>query len=284
MSHPLTQSVIDFLHSVPRFDSTRATALVIDGEAVGWLTEDMCQRLLAAQAPAGLPAWQSRPGALQLTTRGHDRSQVVTGYAEAMRDQGLLQNWRDERMDLVVGDRLFLTTERAAFRALGLATRSVHMNGWVSHPDGVHLWVAERSAHKFVDPGCLDNLVGGGVASGESLALALRREAWEEAGLRLRQVSHPSRFLRVQRAIREGIQQECIAVHDLWLPAHCQPRNQDGEVAAVRCLPVQEALALLLAGRFTWDAAIVIIAGLLRQHHFGRDQDRVAGAFDRCCT
>lgn len=284
MSPALTQSVIDFLHRVPRFDSRHATALIIDGHAVGWLTEDMLARLLATRVPAELPSWALSAGALRLDTRGHDRSQVVTTHAEAMRAQGLLQNWRDEAMDLFVDGRPFLRTERAAFRAFGLATRSVHMNGWVSHADGVRLWVAERSQHKFVDPGCLDNLVGGGVASGESLALALRREAWEEAGLTLKQVGRPSRFLQVRRAIREGVQQECIAVHDLWLPAHFQPRNQDGEVAAVRCLPVPEALALLLDGRFTWDAAVVVIAGLLRQRYFGRDQDRVAEAFDNHCA
>ncbi|PQA42626.1 hypothetical protein [Amnimonas aquatica] len=39
-------------------------------------------------------------------------------------------------------------------------------------------------------------------------------------------------------------------------------------------MPVGEALPLLLAGRFTWDAGLVVIDGLLRQRHFGFDGSR----------
>jgi len=273
MSAPMTQSVIAFLHSVPQFARSSSIRFVVDGQLVGHLTQAMAQNLSQLPTPANCPAIQTSTDTLQLTT-GSDvasRSQVLTAYALALRAAGKLQNWRDEPMDLFIGDTCFLSTERAAFRALGLTTRSVHLNGWVSDANGVKLWVAKRSETKFVDPGHLDNLVGGGVASGESLALAITREAWEEAGLTFRHSPRHNNWLHVCRDIREGVQDELIAVHDIWLPAHFQAQNQDGEVASLQLHTIDFVLEQIVASRFTWDAALVILDGLVRQHYFGRD-------------
>ena len=43
------------------------------------------------------------------------------------------------------------------------------------------MWIARRSPAKAIDPGMLDNLVGGGVAAGQTITTTLIKEAWEEA-------------------------------------------------------------------------------------------------------
>lgn len=269
MPQPLVERVIAFLRSEPRFQPVNELRLHIDGRALGWV------RPTVAEALYQLDRQRIRVNTRDLyLSAGSDcasRSAVLQTWAQALRDGGQLANWRDEAMQLDQPDGPFLVIERAAFRTLGLLTPSVHMNGWVANADGAHLWVAQRSAHKFVDPGKLDNLVGGGLAAGESLAVGLAREAWEEAGLHFRHVPRPSGWLHIHRRIREGVQEERIAVHDLWLPAHFQATNQDGEVADARALPVADALAMLLDGHFTWDAGLVVLDGLLRQRHFGTD-------------
>lgn len=283
MSAPMTQSVIAFLHSVPQFARSSSIRLVIDDQPVGHLTAAMAESLSQLATPENCPAIQTAANALHLNT-GHDqnrRSQVLTAYALALRAAGKLQNWRDESMDLFVANQCFLSTERAAFRALGLTTRSVHLNGWVRDANGVKLWVAKRSETKFVDPGHLDNLVGGGVASGECLALAITREAWEEAGLIFKHSPRPSNWLHVCRDIREGVQDELIAVHDVWLPAHFQAQNQDGEVASLQLQSMDFVLEQIVASRFTWDAALVILDGLVRQHYFGDDNYKIDQAMTR---
>lgn len=274
MPHPLTPAVIEFLHSEPRFLVADELRLHIDGRAVGWVRPAVADALLALDAgrirrdAAGLH--------LQAGSDCASRSPILQAWAEALRAAGVLVNWRDEAMQLDHDDGIFLTLERAAFRTLGLRTPSVHMNGWVASPDGARLWVARRSAHKFVDPGRLDNLVGGGLAAGESLVTGLAREAWEEAGLRFRRVPPVADWLHIHRRIEEGVQEERIAVHDAWLPAHFRACNQDGEVADASLMPLPEVLPLLLAGRFTWDAGLVVLSGLLRQRHFGSDSRRIA--------
>src|SRR5918992_1459821 len=69
--------------------------------------------------------------------------------------------------------------ERAAARPFGLTTYAVHLNG-ISFDEN-NMWIARRSAAKPIDPGMLDNLVGGGISAGSSLEETLVKEAWEEA-------------------------------------------------------------------------------------------------------
>ncbi|MES3040307.1 MAG: DUF4743 domain-containing protein [Pseudomonadota bacterium] len=269
MPPSLSDQVIAFLHSEPRFEPVNELRLHIDGRALGWV------RPRVAEALCQLDRQRIRVNTRDLyLSAGNDcasRSQALQAWAMALRKQGVLANWRDEAMQLNQPEGVFLIIERAAFRTFGLCTPSVHLNGWVAMPDGVQLWVAERSAHKFVDPGKLDNLVGGGVAAGEPLALALTREAWEEAGLHFRRAPRPISTLHIHRRIQEGVQEEQIAVHDTWLPAHFLPTNQDGEVADARLMPLPAVLAMLLDRHFTWDAGLVVLDGLLRQRYFGAD-------------
>ncbi len=103
--------------------------------------------------------------------------------AQRLREAGLVRHWRSEQLDVRAPDgRVIATIERAACRALGIATRSVHLNGF--RADG-SLCAARRAMHKPSDPGRWDNLAGGMVAAGEDDARALAREAHEEAGLQL---------------------------------------------------------------------------------------------------
>lgn len=284
MHHPRphgvsVEQVLDFLQSVPTLDTMAVQRLWWQDRAIGWLTPTINEALTSLAmdgltpiaSAAELPDWR-------LTVAPDTLDDTLMRLARALQAAGVLSNWRDEPMDLWWGATRVLSTERAAFRTLGMTTRSVHLNGWVAHPDGVQLWVAERSPHKFVDPGAWDNLVGGGVSSGEDLPLALSREAWEEAGLVLKQAPRSTASLSIRRPIREGVQDERIACYDLWLSPHWQPSNQDGEVSRVRRVPLPEVLSALVAGRFTWDAALVIISGLVQQRYFGADTARIQAA------
>jgi hypothetical protein len=64
--------------------------------------------------------------------------------------------------------------------------------------------------------------------------------------------------------VPEGLHREILFVHDLWLPEDYKPANQDGEVAAITCMPVEEVLENVFTGDFTLDAGVVMIDGLLR--------------------
>jgi 8-oxo-dGTP pyrophosphatase MutT (NUDIX family) len=122
------------------------------------------------------------------------------------------------------------------------------------------MWIARRSAGKPIDPGMLDNLVGGGISAGSSLEETLVKEAREEAGLpaELARSAKRGGTVRILREVPEGVQSEVISVYDLVLPAGFEPKNQDGEVAEFRCLAFEEVLRLLReTEQFTLDATLV---------------------------
>jgi 8-oxo-dGTP pyrophosphatase MutT (NUDIX family) len=117
------------------------------------------------------------------------------------------------------------------------------------------MWLARRSAKKPIDPGMLDNLVGGGISVGFSVVDTLVKEAWEEAGIPA-ELARRATFggkASVLREVPEGVQSETVHIYDLELPADFQPRNQDGEVSEFQLLPFSE----IQYQELTYEAAIV---------------------------
>jgi 8-oxo-dGTP pyrophosphatase MutT (NUDIX family) len=194
---------------------------------------------------------------------------VLAQLNNTLRSLGLIRAWRDEPFalfDPADGTRL-ATMERAAARFWGSLTLGAHANGYLADASGrpTHLWVAERSPTKATDPGKLDNLVGGGVPLGQTPAEALVREGWEEAGLDAAAMGRasPGSVIELQRPLPDcgglGWQWERLYTWDLRLDPAVQPRNQDGEVAALRLLPVLEAIELAQGEAMTVDAALVTL-------------------------
>ena len=156
---------------------------VVAGHTVGWAAPEVARFLVTRTT-----GFEQRSGMLHLVDEGLSvahRSALLADAALLLRDAGLLRGWRDEALAVRAhpGGVVLATVERAACRALGIMTEAVHLNAFGD--DGT-LLVARRAAHKAIDPGLWDNLVGGMVPAGENLEQALEREAWEEAGLRTR--------------------------------------------------------------------------------------------------
>ncbi len=187
-----------------------------------------------------------------------------------LRDEGLIRAWRGERFTLWQPRtmRPLAAIERAAARFWGTLTLGAHANGYVADDAGRPraLWIAQRSWDKPTDPGKLDNLVGGGVPHGQSPPDTLVREGWEEAGLDAATMAaaRPGRVIELHCDIAEGLQHEHLHVWDLPLPRDVTPRNQDGEVASLRLVPVDEAIALAAGDAMTVDAALVTLDFALR--------------------
>lgn len=211
-------------------------------------------------------AW--RDGELVLMDRGMDearRSACLERTAVALRDAGLLTGWRNELLSVRAAPRgpVLAAIERSACRPLGIATTAVHLNAYSEDGDVV---VARRAAHKQIDPGCWDNLVGGMVPHGETLEQALEREAWEEAGIELDRIEvHHGRAFTLLRPVPEGVQCETIHVYDATLTANTEPKNQDGEVDAIETRPLAAVVEAIERDEFTLESALVMIESVTRR-------------------
>ncbi len=195
----------------------------------------------------------------------------TSAMAEVTKDlarDGIVRGWRDELVSVAphfAAPELF-RVERAATRHFGFMAYGAHMNGFARVRGLAQVWVARRSPDKAVDPDKLDNLVGGRIQAGHSVDETLRKEAWEEAGIAPGLLSSLNCLgaVRVEYSVPEGLHREILFVHDLWLPEDFRPANQDGEVAEIKRMPVEDVVQSLLAGDFTLDAGAVMIDGLLR--------------------
>jgi 8-oxo-dGTP pyrophosphatase MutT (NUDIX family) len=204
------------------------------------------------------------PRALALCLPADGRDARLAQIHARLRADGLVVGWRDEPYPL--RDRAggeHGTIERAASRFWGILTLGAHCNGYVADAAGrpTHLWIARRSETKPTDPGRLDNLIGGGVAAGQSPREAIVREGWEEAGLEPGQMAGLATggLIELECDIAEGRQLEHLHVFDLALPAGLVPCNRDGEVAEHRLMTVAEALERAAAGELTTDAALATL-------------------------
>jgi 8-oxo-dGTP pyrophosphatase MutT (NUDIX family) len=211
------------------------------------------------------------------------RTAALGPVVRTLAAEGALTAWRDERYDAGAFE-----VERAAARYFGIATRAVHVNGLVEGPSGTAMWIARRSPAKAIDPGMLDNLVGGGMPSGATVVDTLVKEAWEEAGIdaATARQARGAGIVRIRRLQPDGLQHETVHVHDLWLPRDFRPANQDGEAVEHRQVPL-EALPALLANAegpdvLTADASLVALDALLRLGAIDADDPLYPWLADLC--
>jgi 8-oxo-dGTP pyrophosphatase MutT (NUDIX family) len=220
------------------FDPARYLRFIAEGQQIGWLRPALAARLAA---------W---PGVFDVQTGQVGLLQVdqLAAVVEQLAREGFVPGWRNERYRIA---DLF-EIERAAARPFGLTTHAVHVNGIVA---GKAMWIARRSPAKPIDPGLLDNLVGGGMTAGLTREEVLQKEAWEEAGIAapLARAATPGGTVRILREVPEGVQSEVIYVYDLALPEDFEPKNQDGEVSHFMLLPFAE----ITKSKLTFEAALV---------------------------
>jgi len=244
--------------------------LEIEGAVAGRLTPDRAARLARFS-----DVFRMNGGSLHFAPAladAHARSEALAHVARALSREGALTAWRGELYASApaLGAAPWFEIERAAARYFGLHTCAAHVNGLVDDGAQPLMWLARRSPTKAIDPSMLDNLVGGGVASGTTIAQTLVKECWEEAGLPAR-VAREARLaseLTIFREQPDGVQHETIFAHDLWLPRQWRPANRDGEATEHRLVPLPEVARLLALDddrdALTADASLVALDCLYR--------------------
>ena len=244
--------------------------LRVDGAVAGWLGDARVARIArmadifdvrdnGVTFVAGIDSAEARSSALDTATR-------------TLAAEGRLTQWRDERYAVApaFGATPWFLLERAAARYFGIHTHAAHINGVVRVDSDVRMWLARRSPTKAIDPGMLDNLVGGGIAAGQSVASTVRKESAEEAGISadIADLATPAGTVHICRDQPDGLQRETIFVHDLWLPGDFRPASQDGEVVGNALVTLPEAVRLIAvdvgADAVTADASLVILDFLFR--------------------
>ncbi|MCB8880803.1 DUF4743 domain-containing protein [Acidisoma cellulosilytica] len=262
----MADSVADFFQR--HITSSRSATLPGDrvlfrlgDRAVGWLKPDFARALaqtagIAPNLDGGVTLPQARAAALP-------------ALAQAMGEAGWFR-LRGEMFDVRAGDEGPAVTmlDRGAVPSFGILSHGVHCNGLVERADGLHLWVARRSASKLLDPGKLDHIVAGGISAGMGADDTMIKEAGEEAGI------PPALAARAQRVGRlrydmerpEGLRRDLLYCYDLVLPQDFTPVPSDGEVEAFELWPIEQAVeAVRTSDHFKFNVNLVLIDLFLRR-------------------
>ncbi len=245
---------------------------MVDGMAIGWIDDQRAQQLKIFDDV--LVVDNDQVCFVHGLIAPPARTDAMERVARQLSADGLLSAWRNERYAVVCefGDMPCFDLERCAARYFGIRTFAAHINGLVREPDRIRMWLGRRSPHKAIDPGLLDNLVGGGVAAGATIEATVIKEAWEEAGIAstLAATAQAAGTLRICRSHPKGLERETVYVHDLWLDSGFMPKGVDGEVVEFRVDTLVNAARL--AGNcegsdvVTADASLVIVDCLMRHN------------------
>jgi isopentenyldiphosphate isomerase len=238
---------------------------------MGWVPHDRLE-----QMSSGLADFRCIDGQWHWIVQDQSFDAISHDLQEWLRIQHDLQKmneWRYELQDFFISNLAdphptaenelpIFKVERGGFPHLGITSRAIHVNGFT---DKGQILVGKRSKNKSIDPGLFDNLMAGGMLTGETWKMCFERELLEEAGLDAKQwpsVSCLGSFLS-QQAETECFRSEKLYVINLDVPGDVQPMNQDGEVQCFELFDPHETIERMRQNQFTRDGVLTLAYGLL---------------------
>ena len=233
----------------------RRVPLRLGAAQVGWVLPDIVAALADLGADLG-------PDGVSV------RADRLYGFARQFAERGLFR-FRDEAFDVRAAPDgpVLAQVDRGAVPAFGIQAEGVHLNGLVRRPDGLWVWVARRAAHKLLDPGKLDHLVGGGVPAGLSPWETLVKEAGEEAAIPPALIAEAVPVARLDYAMDYpgGLRRDRLHCYDLLLPEDFVPHPRDGEVESFELRPLPTVLdEIRRSDAFKFNVNLVLIDLFLR--------------------
>ncbi|MBK5967386.1 MULTISPECIES: DUF4743 domain-containing protein [Thiorhodovibrio] len=249
-------SYLDHIDACNRWTKADFLPWGIAGEILGWMRQDFAEKLVDVAALAFPGQYRfalegAGPGLEMLDWQLEDgdpsaRDARLTRLCAALQAEGMLPAPQGERYPVTSGrrDQAKFTIDRAHAPYFGTRAFGQHLNGFVRGPDGLELWVARRAADRRHYPNRLDNMVAGGLPHGVDLRENLRKECYEEAGLRaeIADQAHPVGAISYCRENRAGLKPDLMYCYDLELPLELTPVCTDGEVAAFERWPIERVM------------------------------------------
>lgn len=232
----------------------------LNGEHLGYCNTLQLPTLLRVFEACGLSCVNNTRG-VECTAVANPQalSAALISAGNMLKALGLAPGWRDEeQLVLNPQGQTLATAERALFKTLGLRSRAVHVH--VENHHGL-VWTGVRAQSKHDNPGMLDNLAAGGIASAETVERTLWRELGEEAGLDSDDFDWikpmtPHELVLSRPLLYGGWHHETVILFHGQLKPGRRPCNRDGEVDTFQLMARSACTRAINAWQFTPDAAL----------------------------
>ena len=261
-------SFLERIQACNRCDLSGFIPFVVDLHTIGWVRPYFAEHLAKADQVFKVTD-ESVSFSDELDTPAA-RSAAIAAIAPDWVENGLVAKLRNEIYPArkTWSDVDYFQLDRALAPLFGIRAYGVHLNGYVERHDGIHLWIGRRSADRRIEPDKFDNMVAGGQPANLGLMENLIKECAEEADVprALVETATPVGTVSYCFETEAGLKLDTLFCYDLVVPEDFEPRNQDGEIADFRLMPVQDTLALIRAGdAFKFNVSLVILDFAIRR-------------------
>ena len=145
------------------------------------------------------------------------------------------------------GKELF-KLDRKLVEFLGIRGYGVHLIAYIKKKNSYKLWVPKRNKNKLVAPSKFDNSVAGGVRAGEGIFDALKREAYEEACLKKKQLDNVKLVGTLNYNWKNSpytLRRDTLYLFDLEVNNNFKPQCLDGEVEKFELMDWKKVFKLM---------------------------------------
>ena len=145
------------------------------------------------------------------------------------------------------GKELF-KLDRKLVEFLGIRGYGVHLIAYIKKKNSYKLWVPKRNKNKLVAPSKFDNSVAGGVRAGEGIFDALKREAYEEACLKKKQLDNVKLVGTLNYNWKNSpytLRRDTLYLFDLKVDKTFKPDCLDGELEKFQLMDWKKVLKLM---------------------------------------
>lgn len=268
-------SFIDKIRACNAWNPADFIPFILDGQRLGWIRRAACAHLTPWPdhfliAPSRI-VWIAAPKDFSA------RTAILDAVCLQLAAQGIIDPLTHEPYPLTATtrERACCVIDRACAPFFGARAFGQHLNGYVRMPQGIELWIGQRSANRRHYPLHLDNLVAGGLPYGLSLVDNLRKECAEEADIppEFAERAIPVGAVTYCRDSETGLKPDVMYCYDLELPEDFRPVCRDGEVESFQRLTLAEVAELVRdTDRFKLNCNLTIIDFLIRHGFITPDE------------
>ena len=278
---------MSFVNKITRchhWPEERFRRFMIDGRLRGWMTHAFAEALEAY--PKVFLVEESAVPLSPALAGPAVRTAALDALLDDIAARGLGPRRRNEvyPVNRAWAEPPVLLLDRGAVPYFGTRSYGVHVNGYQRRKDGIHLWVARRSADKPVAPGKLDHMVAGGQPYGLTLEENLVKESWEEASLEeaVARRAEPVGEIAYRCLLGEHLRDDVLFCYDLELPEEVTPKPQDDEVEAFELWPLAEVVERVRdSDDFKFNVNLVLLDFFLRHGALDKNDAEVAALAER---